>query len=420
MAVLGSTVDPRLGAVSPAAIQALSQAGAASGQMYANIGGSIAGVIKDFKDNRDDKVMAEALAGSFVGEEDPKFSPKAFRENMKGQKVSAKKIKEFVSDTLQETKLQTEISNAERDAEREDSKVTIERERNQFLQAQATRQQEALESKLATDLATIAMRRETIEKDKKLSDDAKEVQLAKIKKEEEDRQKKYDLDVKEIDSRKPLIDAQTEYYRSLGEKNIAEAAESRFYANEDLYESALNPASINRLAAEMGVSPDDFNAKTPVESAQILDTYIKNIGASDPNDPRIAELLEMQQGYESRASGQAAFQGRSFNPNIELPYRLAQANADAAALGLDALPPGGNFNGNVPGFDVPFARSEDDLLGRGIDATARGISNLGSSAARGISNVGSAISGAFETFPENTKESRGSGMSTYEDNPFSL
>jgi len=38
MAVLGSTVDPRLGAVSPAALQALSQAGAASGQMYANIG----------------------------------------------------------------------------------------------------------------------------------------------------------------------------------------------------------------------------------------------------------------------------------------------------------------------------------------------------------------------------------------------
>ena len=38
MAVLGSTVDPRLGAVSPAAIQALSQAGAATGQMYQNLG----------------------------------------------------------------------------------------------------------------------------------------------------------------------------------------------------------------------------------------------------------------------------------------------------------------------------------------------------------------------------------------------
>ncbi len=47
MAVLGSTVDPRLGAVSPAAIQALSQAGAATGQMYQNLGQSVAGVIED-------------------------------------------------------------------------------------------------------------------------------------------------------------------------------------------------------------------------------------------------------------------------------------------------------------------------------------------------------------------------------------
>ena len=47
MAVLGSAVDPRLGAVSPAAIQALSQAGAATGQMYQNLGQSVAGVIED-------------------------------------------------------------------------------------------------------------------------------------------------------------------------------------------------------------------------------------------------------------------------------------------------------------------------------------------------------------------------------------
>tara|TARA_R110000787_G_scaffold109021_3_gene217454 strand:+ start:2579 stop:3829 length:1251 start_codon:yes stop_codon:yes gene_type:complete len=52
MAVLGSTVDPRLGAVNPAAIQALSQAGAATGQMYQNLGQSVAGVMEDAKEKK--------------------------------------------------------------------------------------------------------------------------------------------------------------------------------------------------------------------------------------------------------------------------------------------------------------------------------------------------------------------------------
>ena len=410
MAVLGSTVDPRLGAVSPAAIQALSQAGAASGQMYANIGGSIAGVIKDFKDNRDDKVMAKALAESFEGEEDPKFSPKDFRAKMNGKKVSNKKIKEFISDTLQETKFQTEISNAQREADREDSKLNAENKRNKFLEDQAVRQEAALASKLEADLATIAMQRERIAKDEQLSDDAKEVQLAKIKKEEDDRQKKYDLDVKEIEAGAPLDASRIRYYDALSEQAAAESAESRSILNSELYPGALNPASINQLAAEMGVSADDLNAKSPIESAQILDRYIKNIGADDPNDPRIADYLKMQKGYESRAAGQAAFQGQSFNANIDLPYRLAQANANAEAAGLDPLPFGGNFQmSNVPGFDVPFAKSESDFLGRGIDATARGISN-----------VGSAISGALERLPKASSPSDASSVSTYVDNPFSL
>jgi len=64
MAVLGSTVDPRLGAVSPAAIQALSQAGAATGQMYQNLGQSVAGVMEDAKDRRTSNKMYEALGRS--------------------------------------------------------------------------------------------------------------------------------------------------------------------------------------------------------------------------------------------------------------------------------------------------------------------------------------------------------------------
>jgi len=304
--------------------------------------------------------MAEALAESFEGEEDPKFSPKEFRAKMKDQKVSNKKIKEFISDTLQETKLQTEISNAERDAIRDDAKLNAEKKRNKFLEDQAVRQEAALASKLEADLATIAMQRERIAKDEQLSDDAKEVQLAKIKKEEDDRQKKYDLDVKEIEAGAPLDASRIKYYDALSEQAAASAAESRSILNSELYPVALNPASINQLAAEMGVSPDDFNAKSPIESAQILDRYIKNIGADDPNDPRIADYLKMQKGYESRAAGQAAFQGQSFNANIDLPYRLAQANANAEAAGLDPLPLGGNLQmSNVP--QTGFTR--DQILG---------------------------------------------------------
>jgi hypothetical protein len=64
MAVLGSTVDPRLGAVSPAAIQALSQAGAATGQMYQNLGESVAGVLEDVEYNKKGRKKYEVLMGS--------------------------------------------------------------------------------------------------------------------------------------------------------------------------------------------------------------------------------------------------------------------------------------------------------------------------------------------------------------------
>ncbi len=67
MAVLGSTVDPRLGAVSPAAIQALSQAGAATGQMYQNLGGSIAGVMEDVGERKLEKRQADQIFASLQG-----------------------------------------------------------------------------------------------------------------------------------------------------------------------------------------------------------------------------------------------------------------------------------------------------------------------------------------------------------------
>ena len=79
MAVLGSTVDPRLGAVSPAAIQALSQAGAATGQMYANLGRSIAGVVQDQAQRKTDAKIAEILDQSTIDEKDEEGNLTGFK-----------------------------------------------------------------------------------------------------------------------------------------------------------------------------------------------------------------------------------------------------------------------------------------------------------------------------------------------------
>ncbi len=67
MAVLGSTVDPRLGAVNPAAIQALSQAGAATGQMYQNLGQSVSGVLEDVGERKKEKRQADQIFDSLQG-----------------------------------------------------------------------------------------------------------------------------------------------------------------------------------------------------------------------------------------------------------------------------------------------------------------------------------------------------------------
>lgn len=112
MAVLGSTVDPRLGAVSPAAIQALSQAGAATGQMYSNLGGSIAGVIQDFKSKKDDSALQEALAahGSF-DEKTGKLTVdrKAFLAAAKKNKVSSKLANAYLKNELEISSMQNEM-----------------------------------------------------------------------------------------------------------------------------------------------------------------------------------------------------------------------------------------------------------------------------------------------------------------------
>jgi len=122
MAVLGSTVDPRLGAVSPAAIQALSQAGAATGQMYSNLGSSIAGVIQDQAQRKTDAGIAQIIAESTVDEFDEEgnrtgfrtLDQSKFRKLVSDRKLPPAQANAILQDTLDAWKTEAELIAAQR------------------------------------------------------------------------------------------------------------------------------------------------------------------------------------------------------------------------------------------------------------------------------------------------------------------
>tara|TARA_R100001463_G_scaffold36711_3_gene79135 strand:- start:10910 stop:12598 length:1689 start_codon:yes stop_codon:yes gene_type:complete len=117
MAILGSTVDPRLGAVNPAAIQALSQAGAASGQMYANIGSSIAGVIQDQAQRKTDAGIAQIIDEATIDEFDEEgnrtgfrtLDQSKFRKLVSDRKLPPAQANAILQDTLDAWKTEAEL-----------------------------------------------------------------------------------------------------------------------------------------------------------------------------------------------------------------------------------------------------------------------------------------------------------------------
>jgi len=123
MAILGSTVDPRLGAVNPAAIQALSQAGAATGQMYANLGRSIAGVVQDQAQRKTDAKIAEILDQSTIDEEDEEGNPTGFksldqakfRRLVSEKKVPPRLANSILQDTLNAWRTEADFRNAQQE-----------------------------------------------------------------------------------------------------------------------------------------------------------------------------------------------------------------------------------------------------------------------------------------------------------------
>ena len=190
MAVLGSTVDPRLGAVSPAAIQALSQAGAATGQMYANLGGSIAGVIQDQAQRKTDAGIAQIIAESTIDEFDEEgnrtgfrtLDQSKFRKLVSDRKLPPAQANAILQDTLDAWKTEAELIAAQRQINLKnetDNRTTNATMRGQDLQDKqffaGIRSREGMQQK---ELSSIERRL-----DKSLSSDER-MTLAKIASEE--------------------------------------------------------------------------------------------------------------------------------------------------------------------------------------------------------------------------------------------
>ena len=395
MAVLGSTVDPRLGAVSPAAIQALSQAGAATGQMYSNIGRSLAGVIQDQAQRKVDATIAGILAETTVdaeGRDGEKTGFKTidqerYRELVKEKKVPTGIANTILKDTIDALNQSASIIIADREADIKDRA----QESTASLAEQKMEQDGLLTRQgfnLELEIAKMKDRTQTSISENELNFEYERT-MANLEAEKErlvlslesakERDKsnfKAQLErvQKTIDANKAFVESQTRYYDARTRTEMADATGS----DTAFFNEPINPTSVNQLSEILGFSADEINAKDPIEMAQILDTYTKNLGRVGGQDSAISFADKMRQGYERRAAAKAAREGRIFNPDVEIPYRAAAIEAakavNASAQGLNPLPFGGNF-----GDSITFGEALQDRAGEAVI-------NLGQKAATGVSN----------------------------------
>lgn len=272
MAVLGSTVDPRLGAVSPAAIQALSQAGAATGQMYANLGSSIAGVIQDFKSKRDDSALQEALAahGSF-DEKTGKLTVdrKAFLQAAKDNKVSSKLANAYLKNELEISSMQNQMDIQNKMADLESRRVGIaedaeKRMADQFADEMEfkTEEQRLRVSQWATQNLTKMQELNALREANKINED-------RYKKEYELAVKRANNDLKKINISEDLTKAQIEALNAEALFKRAETAltdaERLSYEDTDIglvSEETMN----NKLVGVLGIA-DRATAWDPLSAA---------------------------------------------------------------------------------------------------------------------------------------------------------
>jgi len=271
MAVLGSTVDPRLGAVSPAAIQALSQAGAATGQMYSNLGGSIAGVIQDAKSRRDDSALQQAYLDSLEIDKDgnQKVDRKVFLQKAKDNKVSSKLANAYLKNELEISSIQNQMDIQNKMADLEGRRVEIaedaeKRMADQFADEMEfkTEEQRLRVSQWATQNLTKMQELNALREANKINEDRynKEYELAV---------KRANNELKKLDISKDLTEAQIEALNAEALFKKAETAltdaERLSYEDTDIglgSEETMN----NKLVGVLGIA-DRATAWDPLSAA---------------------------------------------------------------------------------------------------------------------------------------------------------
>ena len=306
MAVLGSTVDPRLGAVSPAAIQALSQAGAATGQMYANLGGSIAGVIQDAKSRRDDSSLQQAYLESLQIDDDgnQKVDRKAFLQKAKDNKVSSRLANAYLKNELEISSIQNQMDIRNKMANLEGRKVGVAEDQQKlagemfdFEKEFKTADQKLKISQWASDnlleLQKLNAMREANEITQKQYD--KDYKLAK---------KKYRSELIKLDQSEDLTRAQK---RALKAETLLKSKEAALTQAEiDAYENpeglmTNEAALINGVVDILRMEKSDFESLSPMDRKALLDSRLRRIGEEgNPNAEDIQPLKKLSDFYLNR------------------------------------------------------------------------------------------------------------------------
>jgi len=299
MAVLGSTVDPRLGAVSPAAIQALSQAGAATGQMYANLGSSIAGVIQDAKSRRDDSALQQAYLDSLEIDDNgnQKVDRKAFLQAAKDNKVSSKLANAYLKNELEISSIQNQMDIQNKMADLEGRRVDIaedaeKRMADQFADEMEFKNEEQRlrVSQWATQNLTKMQELNALREANKINEDRynKEYKLALDN---------YNIKLDELKDKEDLTKAQIKALDAETALKTAEAAltdaERLSYEDTDIG-SGSEETMNNKLVGVLGIGDRNtqWNPLNPLQKAEIIREKLdgaRQLGLN-MNTPKMVEL----------------------------------------------------------------------------------------------------------------------------------
>ena len=259
MAMIGSTLDPRLGAVNPAAIQALSQAGAATGQMYANLGGSIAGVIQDFKSKKDDSSLQQAYLDSLQIDDDgnQKVDRKAFLQKAKDNKVSSKLANAYLKNELEISSIQNEMEIRNKMADLELRRVGIAEDAETRMSKQFTFEKEFKNEDQRFRISQWATQNLTKMQELNAQREANEISKDRYDKDYKLAKKKYRSELRKLDQSEDLTRAQKKALKAetvlKGKEADLTQAEIDAYKDTDIglgSEETMN----NKLVGVLGIA----------------------------------------------------------------------------------------------------------------------------------------------------------------------